>query len=127
MSHLTVQVVTPEATKFTGEALRVQLPGVMGQMGVLPSHTPLVSMLQPGVVEVVSREGKKIFAVAEGFATIANDQVVCLVDDAVEAGQVDSAKVTAKIADLERTLTDDDNPRTRAQIAFLQAQLSLKG
>jgi F-type H+-transporting ATPase subunit epsilon len=127
MSHLTVQVVTPEATRFTGEAQRVQLPGVMGQMGVLPSHAPLVSMLQPGVVEVIARDGKKIFAVAEGFATIANDQVVCLVDDAVDVTQVDSAKVTAKIAELERTLTEDDNPRLRAQIAFLQAQLTLKG
>lgn len=126
MSQLTVQVVTPEATKFTGTAQRVQLPGVLGEMGVLPSHAPLVSMLQPGVVEVVAREGKKTFAVAEGFATIANDQVVCLVDDAVEAGEVDAVKVNAKIAEVERTLVEDDSPRTRALLAYLRAQLTLK-
>ena len=127
MSQLTVQVVTPEATKFTGEASRVQLPGVMGEMGVLPHHAALVTMLQPGVVEVVSPGGNKIFAVAEGFATIANNQLVCLVDDAVEASQVDSAKVSAKITELEKTLAQDDSPRLRGQIAYLRAQLTLKG
>lgn len=126
MSQLNVQVVTPEATKYTGTAQRVQLPGVLGEMGVLPAHAPLVTMLQPGHVEVVSREGKKTFAVAEGFATIANDQVVCLVDDAVEAGQVDAAKVNARIAELERTLAEDDSPRTRALLAYLKAQLTLR-
>lgn len=127
MSNLTVQVVTPEATKYTGDAQRVQLPGVLGEMGILPQHVPLVSMLAPGIVEVISREGNKVFAVAEGFATIANNQVVCLVDDAVEAGQVNTAKVNEKITELERVLQEDDNPRTRSQLAFLRAQLSLKG
>jgi len=127
MSNLTVQVVTPEATKYTGDAQRVQLPGVLGEMGILPQHVPLVSMLAPGIVEVISREGNKVFAVAEGFATIANNQVVCLVDDAVEAGQVNTVKVNEKIAELERVLQEDDNPRTRSQLAFLRAQLSLKG
>ncbi|MBX3168102.1 MAG: ATP synthase F1 subunit epsilon [Candidatus Eremiobacteraeota bacterium] len=127
MSVLTVEVVTPEALKFTGQARQVQLPGVLGEMGVLPNHEPLVSMLNPGVVEVRSPEGTRIFAVAQGFATIQNNKVVCLVDDAVEAGKVDTASVTEKVARLERELAESNDERIRNQLAFLKAQLSLKG
>lgn len=127
MSVLTVEVVTPEALKFTGQARLVQLPGVLGEMGVLPNHEPLVSMLNPGVVEVRGLEGNRIFAVAQGFATIQNNKVVCLVDDAVEAGKVNIAKVTEDIARLERELVESNDERTRNQLAFLKAQLSLKG
>lgn len=127
MSVLTVEVVTPEALKFTGQARQVQLPGVLGEMGVLPNHEPLVSMLNPGVVEVRGTEGNRIFAVAQGFATIQNNKVVCLVDDAVEAGKVNTAKVTEEVARLERELAESNDERTRNHLAFLKAQLSLKG
>lgn len=127
MSVLTVEVVTPEALKFTGQARLVQLPGVLGEMGVLPNHEPLVSMLNPGVVEVRSTEGTRVFAVAQGFATIKDNKVVCLVDDAVEAGKVNTAKVTEEVARLERELAESNDERTRNHLAFLKAQLSLKG
>lgn len=127
MSVLTVEVVTPEALKFTGQARLVQLPGVLGEMGVLPNHEPMVTMLNPGIVEVRAPEGTKTFAVAQGFATIANNKVACLVDDAVEAGKVDTAKVTEQVGKLERELAESNDERTRNHLAFLKAQLSLKG
>ena len=127
MSLLTVEVVTPEALKFTGQARLVQLPGVLGEMGVLPNHEPLVTMLNPGQIEVRSTEGARYFAVAQGFATIANNKVCVLVDDAVEAGKVNTVKVTEEVARLERELVENNNERTRNQLAFLKAQLSLKG
>lgn len=127
MSVLTVEVVTPEALKFTGQARQVQLPGVLGEMGVLPNHEPLVSMLNPGVVEVRGVEGNRTFAVAQGFATIQNNKVVCLVDDAVEAGLVNTSKVSEEVARLERELAESNDERTRNHLAFLKAQLSLKG
>ena len=128
MSVLTVEVVTPEALKFTGQARLVQLPGVLGEMGVMPGHEALVSMLNPGVIEVRAPEGNRFFAVAQGFATIANNKVCVLVDEAVEAGMVNTAKVTEDVARLERELVEDNrNERTRNQLAFLKAQLSLKG
>lgn len=126
MSELQVQVVTPEAVKYTGTAKRVQLPGVMGEMGVLPQHSPLVSMLNPGKVEVVAAEGTKVFAVAEGFATIANNQVVCLVDAAVEASEVDVTKANQRVSDIEAELAKAENALLRGELAYLKAQLSIK-
>lgn len=83
MDALSVQLVTPEAVFYEGQAHQVQLPGALGEMGILPSHAPLVSMLNAGTVRVMSREGTQIFTVGEGFATIANNKVVCLVDSAI--------------------------------------------
>lgn len=127
MSDLQVQVVTPESLKFEGQARRVQLPGVMGTMGVLPQHAPLVTMLEPGVVEVIAPSGNKVFAVGPGFATIANNQVVCLVDDAAEASEIDSSKVAQRIQELESRLVAEEDALLRSELAFLKAQLYVKG
>lgn len=125
MDALNVQVVTPEATKFSGAARQVQLPGVLGEMGVLPQHAPLVTMLEPGRVRVMTSDGVQQFAVAEGFATIANNEVVCLVDAAVAESEVDRAKVAARIAEVERLLTEDNSPRLRSELAYLRTQAAL--
>lgn len=127
MSELQVQVVTPESLKFEGQARRVQLPGVMGAMGILPQHAPLVTMLEPGIVEVIAAGGNKIFAVAQGFATIANNQVVCLVDAAVESSEIDSAKVAEKVLDLENSLATHEDASKRSELAYLRAQQHVKG
>ena len=127
MADLTVQVVTPEVTKFSGAARRVQLPGVLGDMGVLPQHAPLVSMLRPGQVEVAAADGSKYFAVGAGFATIANNQVVCLVDAAVEASEVDASKVTARISQIEQEIGQNGSSELQAnELEYLRAQLTLK-
>jgi F-type H+-transporting ATPase subunit epsilon len=124
VDSLQVQVVTPEATKFSGNARQVILPGVLGEMGILPQHAPLVSMLQPGRVRVITAEGTRLFAVAEGFATIANNQVVCLVDAAVAAEEIDATKLSARMAVVESEAGSSD--RARSELAYLRAQAELK-
>lgn len=127
MDSLRVQVVTPEAVKFEGAARQVQLPGVLGEMGVLPHHSPLVTMLDPGRVRVITAEGVRQFAVASGFATIANNQVVCLVDAAVSDTEVDLTKVSARITALEQEMAGAASERARLELAYLRAQTNLKG
>ena len=129
MAELHLEVVTPEALKYRGTAASVQLPGALGEMGILPQHAPLVSMLNPGIVTIRGAGGSKSMAVAEGFATVANNQVVVLVDDAVEAGQVKADQVRARQAALEAEVAKGGAAaeRARSELAFLAAQLSLVG
>lgn len=127
MDSLRVQVVTPEAVKFEGAARQVQLPGVLGEMGVLPHHSPLVTMLDPGRVRVITAEGVRQFAVASGFATIANNQVVCLVDAAVSETDVDLAKVNARIAVLEQEMATTPSERARVELMYMRSQVGLRG
>ena len=124
-----LELVTAEAVKFKGECRQVILPGVMGEMGILSSHAPLVSMLDPGVVRVDTSEGQLRYVVSQGFATVSGDEVVCLVDAALEPKEVKVEEVKARIVVLESELASSPTAldRTRTELRFLQAQLKLAG
>ena len=125
-----LELVTAEALKYKGAAQQVLLPGVMGEMGILTSHSPLVTMLDPGIVRVDTPSGEQIrYVVSQGFATVANDEVVCLVDAALEPKEVKVEEVKTRLAALETELAASPNAleRTRMEIRFLKAQLQLVG
>ena len=125
-----LELVTAEALKYKGAAQQVLLPGVMGEMGILTSHSPLVTMLDPGIVRVDTPSGEQIrYVVSQGFATVANDEVVCLVDAALEPKEVKVEEVKTRLAVLETELAASPNAleRTRMEIRFLKAQLQLVG
>ena len=127
---LKVEVVTAEAVKYQGDARQVLLPGVNGEMGILSHHAPLVSMLNPGIVRVDGPEGNQTkFAVSQGFATVEGDKVICLVDAAFAADEVDSAKVYSKMDKLRGSHAANaaESERNQVELRFLQAQLDLVG
>lgn len=59
MASLHVDVVSAEESLFTGEAKFVALPGEVGELGILPGHTPLISRIRPGTVKIVSPDGEE--------------------------------------------------------------------
>lgn len=125
-----LELVTAEAVKYKGSASQVILPGVMGEMGILSSHSPLVTMLDPGIVRVDTASGEQLrYVVSQGFATVADDDVVCLVDAALEPNEVKVEEVKTRLAQLETELAASPNAleRTRMEIRFLKAQLQLVG
>ncbi len=76
-----VQLISPEKTLFEGEAAYVQVPGVMGEFGVLPNHAPFISTLKAGNVSVDLAGGeKKEFAVTGGVAEVQAERVTILVE-----------------------------------------------
>src|SRR5512140_555034 len=92
---LTLTVVTPEASVVEGVACQeVTLPAAGGQIGILPGHTPLVTLLGVGTVEYREGGRRHALAVRDGFAEIAEDVVRVLADRAATADQVDVAKAT---------------------------------
>lgn len=76
-----VDIITPEETYFSGEAVSLAAPGIMGYLGVLPNHAPLVTPLGKGRVELRQADGtKKVFAVEGGFLEVASNQATLLVE-----------------------------------------------
>ena len=76
-----VQLITPEEILFEGEATYVQIPGILGEFGVLPIHAPFISTLREGVVSVeVAGGGKQEFPVKSGVAEVQADKVTLLVE-----------------------------------------------
>ena len=114
-----VELVSPERPLFRGEAGAVVAEGHDGQVGLLPGHAPLVSLLGTGVVRVHYaglKEGDERFAVRGGFLQVLGRKVTLLVTDAVRAAEVDAGKAKAA---LETTLASLQHPKTDADYARL--------
>ena len=122
-----VELITAEAAKYEGECRQVILPGVGGEMGLLPGHVALVSMTDPGIIRIDLNKGELHYAVSQGFVTVSNDVVVILVDAALELKDVKTEEVRNRLYELESGMANEANvpDRTRTEVKFLRAQLAL--
>lgn len=128
--RLTLTVVTPERAVVGGVACdEVTLPGWDGEIGILPAHTPLITLLGIGVVTFREGAKKTSVAVRGGFAEIAGDAVRVLADeaaakdaiDAVKAGQ-EKAAAEARRADVAG---DEELDAVNADAKFAEARISV--
>jgi len=86
MSKLNVELVTPEALVFSSDVEMVVVPGVNGDFGVLVGHSPMISSLRPGVVDVYesgSQIAKRIF-IQDGFAEVNQERCTILARKAID-------------------------------------------
>src|SRR5215470_5770397 len=89
---LKLEVVTPAGTVYSEDVEMVTLPGVAGQMGVLPQHVPLITELVPGEM-IVRKDGREVFvATGGGLIEVTPNRVSVLTDLAIPADRIDEAK-----------------------------------
>lgn len=93
----TVEIVTPVERKFQGTVQEIIMPGIEGEMAVLGGHAPLLTMLSPGVMVAVQGAERTVFSTGEGFATIAENKVVCLVDFAFESKEMNFDAIASEL------------------------------
>ena len=87
-----VEVVSAEASIFSGEARFVALPGEAGELGILPRHTPLITRIKPGAVRIERPDGgEELVFVAGGILEVQPGVVTVLADTAVRAHDLDEA------------------------------------
>jgi F-type H+-transporting ATPase subunit epsilon len=131
-----VSLVTPEGTAFEGEAEMLVVPGAAGEIGVLARHAPLVAMLQAGSTRVYLRRDGEVreFATGAGFFKVEQDRALALVDDAVDAKEIDEERAHAQLEVARRELerveageSDADRWRLEQQIRHAENQLSVLG
>ena|ERR1035437_5330155 len=127
---LTVTVVTPEAAvvdRVTCES--VTLPTERGEIGILPGHTPLLTLLGIGLVTCLDGNRTVRVAVRDGFAEIAGDQVRILANQAATPEMVDAAAVTLeRTADEARRMEvvgQEQLDAVNADVAYAEARLAL--
>src|SRR5438309_2076576 len=89
-----VDVVSAEESIYSGDAEFVVLPGVMGELGIYPKHTPLITQIKPGTVriKVPGQAEEQIVFVRGGFLEVQPDVVTVLSDTAIRARDLDEAK-----------------------------------
>ena len=90
---LKVDVVNAEESLFSGNAEFVALPGIEGELGILPGHTPLITLIRPGLVRIrkSAQDEEEIF-VAGGVLEIQPFHVIVLADVAIRSKDLDVAK-----------------------------------
>jgi len=126
--HLTI--VTPDATVYSGDADMVTLPGVVGQMGILRDHIPLMTEMVPGEI-IVRKEGKDSFlAVGAGVIEVQPDRISILTDLAVAAENIDEAKAEEArqraAARLREKLSAEEVAAVNASLVRALAQLKVR-
>jgi|TARA_Y100000385_G_scaffold144065_1_gene149486 F-type H+-transporting ATPase subunit epsilon len=75
---MTVHILTPDETLFSGDAVYVGLPGSDGSMGIMERHAALITTLQSGEVLVRTSKGEETFAVKGGTVEVLNNVVTVL-------------------------------------------------
>jgi len=89
MATIKLDVVTAEKEVYSDDVDMVLAPGIEGVLGILPQHTPLMTMLQPG--ELIARKGAEEYslAVSGGFLEVRPDRIIVLADSAERAEEID--------------------------------------
>ena len=127
---LKLEIVTPEGTVYSEDVEMVTLPGVVGQFGVYPQHTPVTTQMVPG--EIIARKGGRdvFLATGEGLIEVTASRVAVLTDLAVEANRIDEAKAEEARrraeARLREKISAEEVAATNASLARSLAQLSVK-
>jgi len=86
-----VDIVSAESSIFSGPAEMVFAPGAMGDLGIMPRHSPLLTVLKPGEVRVQTADGEEAYYVSGGILEVQPHVVTVLSDTAVRAKDIDEA------------------------------------
>lgn len=131
MATIKVDVVSAEEQIFSGEAELVSLPGTSGELGIMPGHLPLITLIRPGFVRVHvpgEQEPEQIF-VAGGVLEVQPEQVTVLSDTAVRSKDLDEARAKKALAAAEAARASATGSieiaRIEAEIAALAAELAV--
>jgi F-type H+-transporting ATPase subunit epsilon len=111
------ELVTPERVLLSGEAEQVVVPGTEGDFAVLAGHSPLISTLRPGILEITLPGGKRRVFVKKGVAEADPVSLTILAQSAIAVEELNEARLTDELKSAEAELADakDDLARHRAQ------------
>jgi F-type H+-transporting ATPase subunit epsilon len=101
---LHLEIVTPERRAFVGDVDEVIVPGSEGEMGILPHHAPLISLLGHGVLRFRSEGREEAFAIFGGFVQVRPDRVVVLAETADMASEIDLERAERARREAQRVL-----------------------
>lgn len=121
------EIVSAEASVYSGSAEQVVAAGILGDLGILAGHTPLLTELAPGPVRVLHEGSEEHFYVSGGFIEVQPEKVIVLADTAVRASDLDEAAAEEArkqaIKAMEDKSAELDYTRAAAELSEALAQL----
>jgi F-type H+-transporting ATPase subunit epsilon len=128
MATLRLEIITAERQVFADAVNAVVAPGIEGELGILPHHAPLMTMLKPGEL-LIRKDGNETYMVVSGgFLEIRPDKVIVLADACERAEEIDITRAEeAKHRAEERLKTHPPGlDMARAQAALLRSLVRLR-
>jgi F-type H+-transporting ATPase subunit epsilon len=124
-----VDIVSAEEQIYSGEAYMVYAPAIMGELGIAPRHTPLISPLKPGEIRLDVGDGKEeFFFISGGILEVQPHLVTVLSDTAIRAADLDEAAAIEAQKRAEAALADQqsdlDVAKAQAELAAAAAQIA---
>jgi F-type H+-transporting ATPase subunit epsilon len=102
---LRAEVLTPEGPVFEGEVVQLSTRTVVGEIGILANHAPLVARLAPAELRLhVSESETRRWAQAEGWLEVLDNKATVLIGEAIPPGDLDASELKQRIADAEQRL-----------------------
>lgn len=117
------EIVSQDRLVWEGDADIVIVPGMSGEMGILPNHAPLLSTLRYGILKVQHKDQEEIFTVAGGVVEIQPDVITVLADSAENVEEIDIARAEAARKRAEKTLEEGPPPDSDA---YLKMEAALR-
>ncbi len=128
MSSIRLDIVTAEQLVFSEDVEVIVAPGIEGQLGILPHHTPLMTMLQPGEL-LVRKEGEELrLAISGGFLEVRPDRVIILADTAERAEEINIHRAEEAMRRAQERLSEriPEADLARAEAALHRSLARLK-
>jgi F-type H+-transporting ATPase subunit epsilon len=128
--QIQLEVVTPERRVLAETVDSVNVPGLNGELGILPGHTPLISQLQTGVLSYVQNGAAHRLHVSGGFVEVNGDRVSVLAEIAEHPAEIDAARARMAREHAEKSLgafagTEEDFEVARARLERSVVRLQL--
>jgi F-type H+-transporting ATPase subunit epsilon len=128
MATLKLEVITAERQVLSDDVNTVVAPGVDGELGILPHHAPLITMLKPGEI-LIRKDGQETYLfVSGGFLEVRPDKIIILADACERCEEIDIERAEAAKRRAEERLKTHppDVDLARAQAALLRSLVRLK-
>lgn len=125
-----VDVVSAEHEIFSGQAEFVVLPGEVGELGVYPRHTPLITRIRPGTVriKIAGQADEELIFVAGGILEVQPSMVTVLADTAIRGADLDEARALEARKQAEEAMknakSDIDFAKAQSEFAAMAAQIA---
>ena len=119
-----LEIVSAEQSLFSGEANFVVVPGVDGELGIYPNHTPLLTKIKPGTLKFHAKDEsvETLFFVAGGFLEVQPTVVTVLADTVVRGEEIDQVRAEEAKRNAEEAIAKA--PEDKIALATAQAELS---
>ena len=125
-----LDIVSAEEEIFSGNVKNIIAAAMMGEVGIFPKHTPMITPLKPGEVKIITdQDEEKLFFISGGVLEVQPDIVTVLADTAIRAEDLDEAKAAESKKRAEEALADKsdkiDAAKALAELAQATAQLKM--